>query len=241
MKIKNLILIVAAMSLMACKQDPAGEPAAKAPIKIDGDFSDWTEIEPCFSKPNDRYAEFKLISDQTYIYFYMMFDVEFPADGFEYGFYPRIYIDTDYDDLTGKYEYQQDAKTGEKCGMGCDVQVFWYPCGEGAEATNGVYDKTTAVETRNPDYTFVTPKIFAYFRWWDEVEEVEMPDVKMPMGSDGYSVGALKGERWAEYEIRIPLADLKLKAGQTISFYTKLASPKLTTKAGTYYCFDVKI
>ncbi len=102
---------------------PSDEPAG---ITIDGDMSDWADIEGAVNEEGAAYAEFKVTSDANNIYFYARRSSTKFADLWNGGGYLYFAFDTDNDATTG---------TGEIWGNGpyeC-IFVIWPFAGSSAE------------------------------------------------------------------------------------------------------------
>lgn len=93
------------------------QPEPEAIIKIDGDMSDWADVEDSVTSEKDTpvYAEFKVTNDEKYMYFYSKRDV---ADAiWNKGGY--IYYDIDADN---------DATTGTSKEIdGLEMWVYYFP------------------------------------------------------------------------------------------------------------------
>jgi len=102
---------------------PSDEPAG---ITIDGDMSDWADIQGAVNEEGAAYAEFKVTSDANNIYFYARRTSTKFADLWNGGGYLYFAFDTDNDATTG---------TGEIWGNGpyeC-IFVIWPFAGSSAE------------------------------------------------------------------------------------------------------------
>ena len=156
--------------------------AAPSGITIDGDFSDWAEIDG-LSSEDGVYRSFKAVSDGTYLYFYSKRTWNDGLWKDSSGGYFYYELDTDNDETTGTNDVNGNT------GYGIETWMYLYLFTGSSSAP-----------------TFASsPKGSAY----------PSSDVIANVTAAGATDGTL-----IETEVRVPIADVGVKKGDTVRIYT---------------------